>query len=93
MKVSEITVDTLIEYGNYYEQDKEFLEELLKASLSFIKNYTGLTEETIKDKEDLTVVVMSIVSDMYENRTFTANNLKPNPLIESILGAHCINLI
>lgn len=93
MKVSEITTEVLIEYGNYYEEDKKLLEQLLRAAISFVKNYTGLDDETMEDIEDLSIAVISLVNDMYENRGYTTNTTRVNPVVRAILGMYSRNLL
>lgn len=93
MKVSEITLETVMEYGVYEEEDKKLLEQLLVASKSFVKNYTGLDDEAIDNIEDISIAVLGLVNEFYNNRDFTSNSTRLNPAIRCILGMHSINHI
>lgn len=96
MKLSEITVKDLISYAREDEEDQEVIKTfntILLASKAFIKNYTGLTLEEIDQKEDLIIVLMALSNEMYENRMFTIENDKVNPVIKALLDMHSVNLL
>lgn len=91
MKVSELTTDNLKEYLR--TDDDTNLLEMLAAAKAFVKSYTGLSDEEIDEHEDLVPVVYIIVSDMYDNRSFSVNNNKINPFVEITLGLYSKNLL
>lgn len=96
MKLSEITVKDLISYAREDEEDQEVIKTfntILLASKAFIKNYTGLTLEEMDQKEDLIIVLMALSNEMYENRMFTIENDKVNPVIKALLDMHSVNLL
>lgn len=96
MKLSEITVKDLISYAREDEEDQEVINTfntILLASKAFIKNYTGLTVEEMDQKEDLIIVLMALSNEMYENRMFTIENDKVNPVIKALLDMHSVNLL
>lgn len=66
---------------------------LLTAAVSYVRGYTGLTEEEMDEHEDLTVAVLVLCADLYENRMTTVDAGNVNRTVESILGMHCRNLI
>lgn len=96
MKISEVTVNDLMEYANESNNDPEVIktfDTILLACKSYIKHYTGLKEEQIDAKEDLTIALMVLANELYDNRTFTVKDDKVNPAIKTILDMHCINLL
>lgn len=96
MKISEVTTMDLIEYARAYSEDVETIStfEIIKAAVkSYIKGYTGLTDEQMDSKEDLTIALMVIANDMYDNRSFSVQDDKVNKVIKSILDMHSINLL
>lgn len=93
MKVSKIDVSDVVNYLNAYEEDYMTVEILLKASKSYVKSYTGLTDEQLDKHEDIAVAVMVLCNEMYENRTFSVDNDKVNVVIKSILDMYSVNLL
>ena len=61
---------------------------LLMAAVSYVRGYTGLTDEEMDEHEDLTVAVLVLCADLYENRMTTVNAGNVNRTVESILGMH-----
>lgn len=94
MKISEITKDNLREYArvDYFDDDILF-DSILVACKSYIKGYTGLTDEAMDRKEDLTMVLFVLSNELYDNRTFTVKEDKVNHVVKSILDMHSINLL
>ena len=94
MKISEVTITDLKEYANvdHYYDDKIF-RNILLAAKSYIKSYTGLNEEQIDNKEDLTIALMVICNEMYDNRVFSVENKKANTVINNILDMYAVNLL
>lgn len=94
MKISEVTIQDLKEYAHvYHNEDDSLFSGILAAGRSYVKNYTGLTEEQIDTKEDLTIALMVLSNEMYDNRVFTVQDNKVNTVIKSILDMHSINLL
>ena len=98
MKVSEITIDDIC---RQIRQDKAYLtpddEALIpimqKASVEYVKSYTGLTDEEIDTHEDITIAVLVLISDMYDNRQMYVDKSNVNRVVDTILGMHCVNLL
>lgn len=95
MKVSEITVNNVVEYlrledGEYNEAE---IENLLNVAKQFVKSYTGLTDEEIDKHEDFYIVVMVLCQDMYDNRSYYVDKNNLNKVVETILGMHSVNLL
>lgn len=94
MKISDVTVEIIKQYANiYHNEDDNLISSILTAAKSYIKNYTGLSDEQMNQKEDLTIALMVLCNDMYDNRAFTVEDSKVNSVIKSILDMHSINLL
>lgn len=95
MKVSEITINNVVEYlrledGEYNENE---IDNLLNVAKKFIKSYTGLTDEEIDQHEDFYIVIMILCQDMYDNRSYYVDKNNLNKVVETILGMHSVNLL
>ena len=94
MKISEITLKDIKDYLHvYHDEDDTLISAILTASRSFVKNYTGLTNESLDSKDDLSMAVFILSSELYDNRAYTVENNNVNPVIEAILGMHSVNLL
>ena len=98
MKINEVTLEDLVNYLRL--DDPSYIEiseiERMKASaISYMKDYTGLSEEQLNEHDDLTQALFILVADMFDNRNLyiegKANNI--NKSVECILGMHSINLL
>lgn len=94
MKVSELTVENIKDYIKVDTDDEDdFIEAALIGSKAYISNYTGLKSGEIEEKEDFTLVVYVLCSEMFDNRQFTVDKDKINPIVKSILDMHSVNLL
>ena len=94
MKVSEVTIDDLKEYANVeHDLDDKIFTNILLASKAYIKSYTGLNEEQIDEKEDLTIALMILCNEMYDNRVFSVQDNKVNTVVSNILDMYSVNLL
>lgn len=94
MKVSEITLDDIKTYIRIDTDDEDnFLNAVLTGSKNFVKSYTGLDNDKIDEKEDLTLPIFVLCAEMYDNRQFTVDKGTLNPIIQSILDMHSVNLL
>lgn len=94
MKISEITPENLKNYIRVdVEENDTFIEAVLIGAKAYIKSYTGLTDEEMDNKEDLSLAVYVLCSEMYDNRQYTVEKDKINPIVKSILDMHSINLL
>jgi hypothetical protein len=105
MKISEVTIQHLKDYARVSHGDDDTLfTAILVACKKFISNYTGLpladdpeTTDVIENNcdahEDLTIVLMILSNEMYDNRAFTVQENKVNTVIKSILDMHSVNLL
>lgn len=98
MKVSEITLKTICrqirtEEDYLTEDDKAYLSTLQKAAMEYVKGYTGLSEAKIDEHEDITIAVLVLISDMYDNRQMYVDKANTNRVVDTILGMYCENLL
>lgn len=98
MKVSEITLSDIcrqIRADEAYltEDDRQHLAVLQKAAVEYVKGYTGLDDAAIDIHEDITIAVLVLISDMYDNRQMTVDKGNVNRVVDTILGMYCINLL
>lgn len=98
MKISEITVEDLANYVRLDDPEdieKQELERMKSSAISYMTDYTGLSEEDLDKHEDLTQALFVLVADMFDNRNLyiegKATNI--NKSVECILGMHSINLL
>ena len=94
MKISEVTIKDLKEYAVVsHNLDDKLFSNILIACKSYIKSYTGLDDISLDKKEDLTIALMILCNEMYDNRAYTVENDKANKVVNSILDMHSINLL
>jgi uncharacterized phage protein (predicted DNA packaging) len=94
MLISEVGVQDLKDYAHvYHNEDDQLFSSILPACKSYIKGYTGLSDDQMDTKEDLSIALMVLSNEMYDNRTFTVQSDKVNSVIKSILDMHSINLL
>ena len=98
MKVSEITPEYIADYARVDELDEITLMQIqsaLTAAVAYAKGYTGLNDEQLDEHEDITIAVLIIATDMYDNRNLYQDYKfkETNKTVECILGMHSINLL
>lgn len=98
MKVSEITFSDICrqireEEAYVTEESRKHLSILQKAAVDYVKGYTGLDEAAIDTHEDITIAVLVLISDMYDNRQMTVDKNNVNLVVDTILGMYCVNLL
>ncbi len=95
MKFSEIPLETLKEHVRINDNEDDYmLDNYLNYAKRYVLSYTGLTEMEADLYEDLVFAVLALAGDFYENRINTASTYgKPNPIVESILSMHSVNLL
>lgn len=94
MKVSELTLDIIKQYlridGN---DDDVLLEMLLASSIQYCTSYMGCTKEDLEKYDDVTTVILALISDSYEVRQFTTSTVTLNPIMQGVLDLHCSNFL
>lgn len=98
MRVSEIALKDICrqireEEAYLTDGEKQHLGIILQAAVDYVKGYTGLDEAAIDTHEDITIAVLVLVSDMYDNRQMTVDRNNVNWVVDTILGMYCVNLL
>lgn len=95
-KVSDITVQDCVDYLRITETDSNdlnTLSTLLMVAKKFVCEYTGRTPAQIDTFEDVVIVVLILVQDMWDNRTLYVDKTNLNKVVDSILHLHAVNLL
>ncbi|WP_304068693.1 head-tail connector protein [Megamonas hypermegale] len=95
-KISEITADDVASYIRLDEttaDDQNFLTTALNIAKTFIKSYTGRTEEELDNYPDFVIVAFVLCQDMYDNRSLYVDKTNLNKVVDTILGMHSVNLL
>lgn len=98
MKVSEITLQDILmqcrlEADYLADGEADYLNNLKIAAIEYAKSYTGLAKEQIDEHEDITIAVMVLISDMYDNRQVYVDRNQSNKTVEIILNMYRVNLL
>lgn len=78
---------------NLETEDKVLLEAMKVAAVNYCIGYTGLNADELDEHEDITIAVLTLISDMWDNRSMTVDRANVNRVIDTILGMHCVNLV
>ena len=71
----------------------ELIKGAQSAAVAYCCGYTGLTKEELDGNEDITIVVLALISDMWDKRSMTVDQSNINHITETILGMHSMNLL
>lgn len=97
MKLSEIDVPFVKEYLRQDgDEDDRLIGAILEGAKDYIVKYTGQSLEQLEESEDLTIAVLVLMAELYDNRTISVNeriNLRINSMLESLIGRYSVNLI
>lgn len=94
MKISAVTKADVLEYMRSDDADSIAINIFMDAAKKFIADYTGLTMGELDDYEDLTIVFIAVVADMYDNRNYVSDkNQAINPFVKQVLDLHCQNFL
>jgi hypothetical protein len=94
MKISQVTIAELKQYANvYHDLDDSLFQAILVGATHFITNYTGKTGLELDEYEDLTVALMILSNEMYDNRMVTVEHNKCGFVIRTLLDSHSTNLL
>lgn len=94
MKISEINLTYLKQYLRIEidnTDDDTLLSLILEASKSYVENYTGQDFNYLNSKNDITVALLSLCCDLYENREYTVGEKNVNKIVKTILNMHKID--
>lgn len=94
MKTSELTLDVIKQYLRIDSNDDDILlNAFLSASIQYCTSYMGCTIEDLEKYDDVTVVILALISDSYEVRQFTTSTVTTNPIMQGVLDLHCGNFL
>lgn len=94
MKPSEIKAQTVLGYLRLDgEPDDVSPDTLLAAAKSYIMSYTGLDEAEMDLHEEISIAILVLCSDLYDNRQTAVESDKVNRTVRSILDLHSTNLL
>ena len=97
MKLSEIDVPFVKEYLRQdSDEDDKLIGVILEGAKDYIVKYTGQSLEQLEESEDLTIAILMLCAEYYDNRTISVNeriNLRINNMLESLIGRYSINLL
>ena len=74
-------------------EDLALIQSMQAASVAYACGQTGLTTEELDNFEYITIAVLDVISDMWENRSLTIDRTAPNTLVDNILFMHSTNLL
>lgn len=95
-KISEITSRNMAEYLRLPDpsvDDLNTLNTLMEVAIDYIAKYTGRTKEELDEYNDMVIVGLALVQDMWDNRTMYVDNSNVNKVVESILNLYVVNLL
>lgn len=94
MKTSELTLDIIKQYLRIDGDDDDILlNAFLSASIQYCTSYMGCTLEDLEKYDDVTIVILALISDSYEVRQFTTSTVTTNPIMQGVLDLHCSNFL
>lgn len=94
MKLSEVTIEHVREYLRLEpDADTSTLPILIDSAKKYIVNYTGKTAEELDKYEDISIAMMVLVSEFYDNRRYLQDRNYSNQAVETILNMHSVNLL
>lgn len=92
MKVKDIDINFLKNYLRIDSDEDDFLLlSLLEGARSYIKAITGQDDAYIDSKDDITIALLSLCAEMYENREYTVNSANVNRIVKTILNMNKID--
>ncbi len=95
-KISEITINDLVDYLRLPELDgsqAQLLTTIKEAVTSYIVGVTGLTVAQLDNYPDLTLAFYALSQDMYDNRTIYVDKANISDTVSTILNMYRTNLL
>lgn len=94
MRISQLNVDSVLKFLKLSGDEGDISPlALLAAAKSYVKSYTGLAEDEMDQHEDLTIAVLVLCADLYENRLTTVDSSNVNHTVDTILSMYRTNLL
>lgn len=95
-KVSDITASDCAEYIRLPDPDSNdlvTLNNLIQVAKEYIKQYTGRNAVEIDSFQDMVIVVLVLVQDMWDSRTLYVDTTNLSFVVDTILHSHAVNLL
>lgn len=95
VKISDLTIEEVKLFcrAEGGEEEDILFTAIMDAGKQFIQSQTGMSEEEIDTKADLTLAFLMLAADMYENRTYTilisGKTPNINPAASAIINQYC----
>lgn len=94
MRISQLNVDSVLKFLKLSGDEGDISPlALLAAAKSYVKSYTGLTEDEMDRHEDLAIAALILCADFYENRMTTVDSSNVNKTVDTILSMYRKNLL
>lgn len=95
MRLSDVDLDTFKAYARVDgDQDDVLITDvILPAARGHVLAYTGLDIPEADEIADLSIACLALCVHMYDHRDTVDDKTQLNHVIESILGAHSVNLV
>ncbi|MDK0692469.1 head-tail connector protein [Clostridium perfringens] len=92
MKPYEINLEYLKQYLRIDDNESDdLLLLILSSAKAYVKSVTGQDENYLDFKEDISIAILSLCCDLYENREYSVKNENVNRIVNTILNMHKIN--
>ena len=103
-KVSDITIQDVVNYLKLDDYEESEIETYLNIAKNYISNYTGIPEydedeeddeevETLDSYADFIIVVYILCQDMNDNRCMYVDKSNINKTVKTILDMHARNYL
>ena len=95
-KISEITIDDLVDYLRLPDVDSaqlQLLTTIKAAAINYIIGVTSLKLEDLDNYPDMTIAVYALVQDMYDNRAIYVDKANISDTVSTILNMYRTNLL
>lgn len=94
MMISELTITDLKQFANvYHDLDDSLFTAILAGAKQFIATYTGKSVDDLDQHEDLTIALLILSNEMYDNRMVHIESNKVGFVIKQLLDSHATNLL
>jgi len=97
MKLSKIDVPFVKEYLRQDgDEDDKLIGAILESAKDYIVKYTGQSLKQLEDGDALTIAILVLCAEFYDNRTISFNdriNLRVSTMLESLIGRCSVNLL
>ena len=94
MKISEVTIIEIKQFCRIdFDDDDVMLMKFWDSAQSYVRSYTGLSDTEMEENEDITIAVLVVLSDMYDNRSYSSKENSGNKIAKGIMDLHSQNLM